>query len=102
MFETRGKLYKVIGGTIIIIAIIATICYCRSERTISSDYLADVAKYPSLYSLEDAEESDYEYPVAKGFVIATFASSLGILIFSVGDIIDKLDTKKEGSETKEV
>ncbi|QNM07199.1 hypothetical protein [Wansuia hejianensis] len=102
MFETRGKLYKAIGGAIIIIAIIATICYCRSERIISSEYLENSIKYPHSYALEDAEAEDYTYPVAKGFVIVAFASALGILICGIGDIVDRLDTKNEPSENKEI
>ena len=101
MFDTKGKLYKIIGIAFIVIAIIATIFYCRSEATVSPEYLEKVASYPNLYSLEDIESSNLQYPVAKGIVISTFAIAIGTLICSVGDVIDSMDSRKQEDKSSD-
>ncbi len=94
MPKLTGGIYKVVGVAIIVVGIIATICYCRTEVKLSSEYLENSIEFPSLYSLEDATSEDYEYPVAKGIVISVLCLSLGTIVYGVGDIVDKIGSQK--------
>ena len=93
MPKFTGTLYKVIGTAIIIVAIIATVSYCRSEVKISTEYLTKNIKYPTLYPLDEAD--DFDYPVAKGIIIVVLATAVGALIYGLGDIIVRIDSAAE-------
>lgn len=98
MQKSSGGIYRLIGVAIIVVGIIATIFYCQGEVKVSNEYIAKTIEYPSLYSLDDAEAEDLEYPVAKGVIISIFFIALGTFVYGIGDIIYRMDSIKENEE----